>query len=231
MTAYAHDQRTRPRKQPHQARAQHTVSAIIEASARILEEQGHGGFTTNAVAELAGVSIGTLYQYFPDKNALLGALITRETSLLIEEAEAASVATEGRDALDGVIAAAVRHQIRRPRLARLLDFEEARMPFDAETQLVRARFVAVLADILARPGLPPQPDLPTATADILAIMRGMLDAAGERGEIGQEALRMRVGRAVLGYLSTPAGDQAGIMPAAQGSGRDRETQVRGRKAS
>jgi len=245
MTAHTQDQRARPRKQPRQARAQHTVSAIIEASARILEEHGHGGFTTNAVAELAGVSIGTLYQYFPDKDALLGALIARETSCLIEEAEATRVITRGREALDGVIRAAVRHQIRRPRLARLLDFEEARMPFDAETQLVRARFVALLADILARPDLPPQPDLPTATVDVLAIMRGMIDAAGERGEIGQEALLMRVGRAVLGYLSTPGGDQAliqleepsrendagrfplgtgvAVMLAVPGSGRDRET--------
>lgn len=209
MTAHTRDQRTRPRKQPRQARAQHTVSAIIEASARILEEQGHGGFTTNASAELAGVSIGTLYQYFPDKDALLGALIVRETSRLIAEAEAARVMTGGREALDGVIGAAVRHQIRRPRLARLLDYEEARMPFDAETQFVRARFMALLADILARPDLPPQPHMPTAAADVVAIMRGMLDAAGERGEIGQQALRMRVGRAVRGYLSTPSGDDAG----------------------
>jgi AcrR family transcriptional regulator len=101
------------------------VTAIIEASARILEEQGHGGFTTNAVAELAGTSIGTLYQYFPDKDSLLGALIARETSRLVEEIEAASIVVAGRGALNSVIEAAVRHQMRRPRLARLLDFEEA----------------------------------------------------------------------------------------------------------
>jgi AcrR family transcriptional regulator len=207
MTAQAHDQRPRPRKQPRQARARHTVDAIIEASARILEEQGHGGFTTNVVAELAGVGIGTFYQYFPDKDALLGALIARETSRLIEEVEAASALTAGREALDGVIGAAVRHQVRRPRLARLLDFEEARLPFDAETQLVRARFVALLADILARPDLPRQAEMQITTADVFAIMRGMLDAAGERGEDEQEALMTRVRRAVLGYLSMPC-DQA-----------------------
>jgi AcrR family transcriptional regulator len=99
MTAQAPDQRARPRKQPRQARARHTVEAIIEASARILEEQGHGGFTTNAVAELAGVSIGTLYQYFPDKNALLGALIARETGGLVAEAEAACLIATGHEAL------------------------------------------------------------------------------------------------------------------------------------
>ena len=203
MTAQPQDQRARPRKQPRQARAQHTVNAIIEASARILEEQGHGGFTTNAVAELAGASIGTLYQYFPDKDALLGALIARETSRLVEEVEAASIVVAGREALDEVIQAAVRHQMRRPRLARLLDFEEARLPLDADTQLVRARIVTLLADILARPDLSRQSNTPSATGDVLAIIRGMLDAAGERGEDGQGALRVRVRRAVFGYLSMP----------------------------
>nr|WP_210292247.1 TetR/AcrR family transcriptional regulator [Aurantimonas endophytica] len=203
VTAQPQDQRTRPRKQPRQARAQHTVNAIIEASARILEEQGHGGFTTNAVAELAGASIGTLYQYFPDKDALLGALIARETSRLVEEVEAASMVATGRGALDGVIEAAVRHQVRRPRLARLLDFEEARLPLDADTQLVRAKIVTLLADILSRPDLPQQSDMPSATGDVLAIIRGMLDAAGERGEEGQAPLIVRVRRAVLGYLSMP----------------------------
>ena len=203
MTAQPQDQRTRPRKQPRQARAQHTVNAIIEASARILEGQGHSGFTTNAVAELAGASIGTLYQYFPDKDALLGALIARETSRLIEEVEAASMIATGRGALDGVIEAAVRHQVRRPRLARLLDFEEARLPLDANTQLVRAKIATLLADILRRPDLPQQSDVPSATGDVLAIIRGMLDAAGERGEEGQAPLIVRVRRAVLGYLSMP----------------------------
>lgn len=203
MTTQAADQRPRPRKQPRQARARHTVDAIVEASARILEEQGHGGFTTNAVAELAGVSIGTLYQYFPDKDALLGALIARETARLVEEAEAACLITAGIEALDALIRAAVRHQLRRPRLARLLDFEEGRLPLDTDTQLVRARFMAILADILDRPDLPEQPDMPVAIADVAAIMRGMIDSAGERGEHEQAALVARVRRAVLGYLAIP----------------------------
>jgi AcrR family transcriptional regulator len=204
MTAQPPDQRARPRKQPRQARARHTVEAIIEASARILEEQGHGGFTTNAVAELAGVSIGTLYQYFPDKDALLGALIARETSHLVEEAEAACLIAAGHEAVEALIQAAVRHQIRRPRLARLLDFEEARLPLDTGTQVVRSRFSATLAEILARPDLPKQPDIAAATVDVAAIMRGMIDAAGERGEHRQKALVARVRRAVIGYLSMPA---------------------------
>jgi len=66
------------RRIPRQTRSEETVSAILEAAAQVLEVGGLEGFTTNAVAERAGVSIGTLYQYFADKQALLRALAERE---------------------------------------------------------------------------------------------------------------------------------------------------------
>ena len=62
------------RRIPRQARAGETVEPILEAAAQVLEAGGLAGFTTNAVAERAGVSIGTLYQYFADKHAMLLAL-------------------------------------------------------------------------------------------------------------------------------------------------------------
>ena len=66
------------RRIPRQARATDTVAAILEASAQILEVGGLAAFTTNAVAERAGVSIGTLYQYFANKNLVLMALAQQE---------------------------------------------------------------------------------------------------------------------------------------------------------
>lgn len=66
------------RRTPRQSRAEETVASILEAAAQILEKSGLAAFTTNAVAERAGVSIGTLYQYFADKAALLRALGERE---------------------------------------------------------------------------------------------------------------------------------------------------------
>ena len=66
------------RRIPRQARAAETVAAILEAAAQILEAGGLAAFTTNAVAERAGVSIGTLYQYFANKNLVLLALAQQE---------------------------------------------------------------------------------------------------------------------------------------------------------
>ena len=200
MPGTAVPQRPRPRKTPRQARSLETVKAIVEAAARILEGEGADGFSTNAVAVRAGVSIGSLYQYFPDKEALLGSLITRETSLLLEDAEAAVAAPSGEAALSALIRAAVSHQFRRPALARLLDFEEARLPLDAETQRVGGRFLALVSGVLARPDLPPQADGGTAARDVMAIIKGMVDTAGAHGEGDQHQLAIRVRRAVVGYL-------------------------------
>jgi AcrR family transcriptional regulator len=69
--------RTTPRKRPRQARSKATVDTILDATTRVLVRQGFDGLSTNAVAAAAGVSIGSLYQYFPNKEALVAALIDR----------------------------------------------------------------------------------------------------------------------------------------------------------
>lgn len=66
------------RRIPAQARSRATVEVVLEAAAQLLESVGERGFNTNAVAERAGVSIGTLYRYFPDKQSILTALARRE---------------------------------------------------------------------------------------------------------------------------------------------------------
>jgi len=74
----APDPETFQRRSPKQARSRATWDAILEAASQILERDGPAGFNTAAVAERAGVSIGTLYQYFPDKQAILLAAAERE---------------------------------------------------------------------------------------------------------------------------------------------------------
>ena len=66
------------RKNPTQARAQQTVGTILDAAAQILQTEGEAHFNTNRVAERAGFSIGTLYQYFPNKNSIIEAIAERE---------------------------------------------------------------------------------------------------------------------------------------------------------
>jgi AcrR family transcriptional regulator len=73
----AHKRTTAPRRVPHTALGTATVDAILVAVEQILENHGIERLTTNHVAELAGVSIGSLYQYFPNKQSLLGALQDR----------------------------------------------------------------------------------------------------------------------------------------------------------
>ena len=68
---------TNPRKQASQARSRATVDALIEATARILVREGFDKASTNRIAEQAGVSVGSLYQYYPSKEALVAAVIDR----------------------------------------------------------------------------------------------------------------------------------------------------------
>ena len=77
MTTRVSPTRHAPRKTPKQKRSEDTVAIILEASARILEGVGLDGFTTNAVAERAGISVGSVYQYFPSKHAVLTELARR----------------------------------------------------------------------------------------------------------------------------------------------------------
>jgi AcrR family transcriptional regulator len=65
------------RRRPQQRRARETVEAVLDAVIRILKRDGSRGLTTNRIAEVAGVSIGSVYQYFPDKQAIFAALHQR----------------------------------------------------------------------------------------------------------------------------------------------------------
>ena len=73
------------RRKPSQQRSRVTVTAILDAAAQVFEARGFEAGTTNHVAERAGVSIGSLYEYFPNKDAMVVALVERDTDLAFEE--------------------------------------------------------------------------------------------------------------------------------------------------
>jgi len=190
----------KPRKTPSQQRAAGTVAAIIEAAAQVLETAGFEGFNTNAIASRAGVSIGSLYQYFPGKDALTIALMNREATRFYEDARAMLEEPSGEAALDYLIGAAVRQQLQRPALARLLDVEESRPDFRQQVTSA-GTFQTLLVKALERSDMPPQKHPDVAAGDVSAMIRGMVDAAGERGESDIADLKRRVRAAVFGYLS------------------------------
>lgn len=74
--------RTTPRKKPRQERSQATVDAILDATARVLTTTGYDRASTNRIALAAGVSVGSLYQYFPSKEALVAALAARHNAMM-----------------------------------------------------------------------------------------------------------------------------------------------------
>jgi AcrR family transcriptional regulator len=84
MTHMSTAVRTNPRKSASQERSRLTVDALLEATARILVREGFDKASTNRIAEVAGVSIGSLYQYFPSKEALVAALIDRHNRQVME---------------------------------------------------------------------------------------------------------------------------------------------------
>jgi AcrR family transcriptional regulator len=80
--------RTAPRRSPRQRRAHDTVDVLLEATEIVLAQKGFAATTTNHIAEAAGVSIGTLYHYFPSKEALVEAVVHRMWSRELEVLDA-----------------------------------------------------------------------------------------------------------------------------------------------
>ena len=107
-----------PRKQPQQARSKAMVAAILEAAIRVLIKRGYQGATTIAIAERAGVSVGSLYQYFPNKEEIVGTLIDQHARQIIACVDAALDEVDPDDpgrAIEAMIQAAIKaHRINAP---------------------------------------------------------------------------------------------------------------------
>ncbi len=121
-----------PRRRPVQARSVATVDAIVQAAAQVFARHGYAAGTTNRIADRAGVSIGTLYQYFPNKDAILIALIERhiregEELLVPLLSDLVEHPPAPRDALQRIFGALLELHAREPALHRVL-FEEAPRP-------------------------------------------------------------------------------------------------------
>ena len=192
--------RLNPRKTPRQERSAATCAAILEAAARILETSGSVGLTTNHVAALAGVSVGTLYQYFPAKEAILAELVRQMRQEMLADFVGAVREAEGKGlayAVDAMVSASLRHHLRRPALAQALEHEERELKLDKETVQLKADMRDLIVGVLRDHGI----DQPERTAfDLMSLSRGIVDAAVRAGERDFDDLQARLRRAVAGYL-------------------------------
>jgi AcrR family transcriptional regulator len=144
--------RTTPRKRPRQARSRATVDSVLEATARVLVKRGFDGLTTNLVAEAAGVSIGSLYQYFPNKAALVGALIEKHVDAMqsLALAELTRVAQLPMpEAIRSVIEVMIRAHAVSPELHRVLTEQVPRVGRMAKLREIEAITHRMVAGLLA----------------------------------------------------------------------------------
>ncbi len=170
------------RKKPTQARAGATVDAIVEAAAQVLQKEGEEGFTTARVAERAGVSIGSIYQYFPNKDAILLALLRKE-----REAIAADIARtiaeiepqSGEAIVNAVIAtlvAAFRPRRKRRRLVAMMSALSADR--DDSGVVLRDRIGDLIVAASNRyPDMTPRPLTPTAAYVLTRAVLGAIRSA------------------------------------------------------
>lgn len=108
--------RTIPRKSASQQRSQATVETLLDATARILVREGYDRASTNRIAAKAGVSVGSLYQYFPNKEALVAALVARHNRDMLQLLREALAEMASRD-----IATVMRELVRAMVDAHLVD--------------------------------------------------------------------------------------------------------------
>lgn len=204
--------RFRPKKAPSQARAVATVDAILGATARILVTRGYAALTTNHVATKAGVSIGTLYEWFPGKEALVAALVDRHLgraeSLLAQRASELSRQALSLAPLElARVLATTMVELHEddPRLHRVLT-EEVPHPADTRARIraLEERMIEVLAAVFASHRAVRVPD-PEVAARLVA---GLLEAATHRwatdraGEpLARDTLIEELAQMVAAYLT------------------------------
>jgi AcrR family transcriptional regulator len=145
-----------PRRRPRQERARATFDAILVAAREIIARDGWGSLTTNKVADRAGVSIGSLYQYFPNKETILVTLLEEHMAgvrPLIEESlnDLADAEVAFSEALRRMFVRLIaRHRDADPRLQRVLGEEVPRPPHvRAAQRRQEAEYTARVAAILA----------------------------------------------------------------------------------
>jgi AcrR family transcriptional regulator len=195
-----------PRKAPLQARSKAMVEAILEATARILAERGYAGTNTNLVAECAGVGVGSVYQYFPNKDALVAALHERHAQQMHEAIDTALAATRPRTLrrhIEAIVHALLQAHRLQPELHRVLEkefpfFDPPKKDSPADN-LIFKRVRQLLED--NRGAIVPR-DLDLATWLVLQTMESLVHAAvlDPPADIPPAGVEHGIADVLMGYL-------------------------------
>ena len=195
------------RRQPRQLRAQQTVDAVLAATVRILKREGIDALTTNRIAEVAGVSIGSLYQYFPDKNAIFSALHRRHVKEIDRTIHSALTQHAGgtlEDLIGAIIEAMIDAHAVDPELYQLLATEVPHRAGDTEEFAVRLHGAFRLA-IASRTHKKKQlRDLDKTVFIVANMVEALSHGAAYRRppNISLNEAKEEAVRAVLAYLNT-----------------------------
>lgn len=189
---------------PQQPRAAATVDAIVIAAERVVDREGAGALTTNRVAEVAGVSIGTLYQYFPNKESLVGELLDRQTAMFRRAVETV-FAQHARGTVAEIVDAATAELLRTYHTQRPVHhqlFELRRLP-EVHARIERSldATAAVLEAFLrARPDL--RVDDPRSAAFIIvrAVDGVLVTIADRKPDAELPTLLRELGKLIVRYV-------------------------------
>ena len=189
-----------PRKRPLQNRSRDTFEIILQASTELLSRDGLAEFNTNQIAERAGVSVGSLYQYFPNKEAILATIIRKMRKDMRDDFKRA-IEESGNDdlpsAIKALISSSLHHHLDDPALTEILERAEGDLPLDSETQELKQEMAVLVVGLLQNHAV----EAPQQTAfDLIALSHGITHAATQAGQNDFENLSQRLERAVFGYL-------------------------------
>lgn len=202
--------RTTARKQPRQDRARETVDVILEATARTLVRMGYDRTSTNRVALEAGVSIGSLYQYFPNKESLVAALIDRHVEQMTGRCQAALAEAAGKplaEAVDIVIRSMVIAHSVNPKLHTMLQEQVPRVGKLKRIDQIHDDLTAkVKLMLLARKDEVKVDDFDMAAFFAVETADALLHSALSKhhGRWSTDRLTSEISRVLLSYLTSPS---------------------------
>jgi AcrR family transcriptional regulator len=202
MTAVAQSP-LKPRKQPVQARSEATVLAIHEASIQVLLSVGYRKLTTTRIAERAGVSVGTLYQYFPNRQALIRAVLERYLAEVSASIQTECQSLEGRSLNEiaiGMVDAMIAAKWRRLEVSRAMHEPLVEVGGAELVRASAAKGASLVADLLR--SCPEIRDVEVEPLGVFLVMActSMLQAAFIEYAADKEMIRTHMHAMVCGYL-------------------------------